>query len=327
MAKTIRWGILGTGSIAHKFATGLADLPDTELAAVGSRREETAHAFAEHFGIPRRHSSYQALADDPEVDVIYISTPHPFHLENTLLCLGAGRAVLCEKPFAMNAAEARRAVDFARERGLFLMEAMWTRFLPHMVRLGALVAEGAIGEPRMLQASIGFLRDSNPQGRLFDPDLGGGALLDLGVYAVALAHMLFGPPSEVAGFANLGSTGVDEEAALVLHHAGGRLSTLATAISLDTPREATLIGTEGWIQLHHRWWGPSNFTLHRGGEEPKFFDIPCPLNGYNYQALAVNEHLRAGELESDIMPLDDTLAIAETMDRARELWGLRYPME
>lgn len=327
MAKTIRWGILGTGAIANKFAVGLNHLPGTELVAVGSRSAETARTFGERFSVPRRHSSYQGLADDPEVDIVYVSTPHPFHLENTLLCLGAGKAVLCEKPFAMNAAEVGRAIHFARERGLFLMEAMWTRFLPHMMRVRELLAEGAVGELRMLQVNFGFRAEVEPQSRLFDPALGGGALLDVGVYSVALAHMLFGPPTEVAGFANLGSTGVDEEAALIFHHNEGQLSLLATAIRLDTPHEATLIGTDGWIQIHRSWWNSANFTLHRSGCDPELFEIPCPLNGYNYQVLAINKHLRAGGLESNIMPLDDTLAITETMDRLRDRWGLKYPGE
>jgi predicted dehydrogenase len=327
MTKTIRWGILGTGNIAGSFAQGLKDLPGIELGAVGSRAEKTARAFGERFDIPRHHANYEALVNDPNIDIIYISTPHPMHVDNAILCLSAGKHVLCEKPFAINAHEARRAIELARRQQLFLMEGMWTRFLPHIVRIRELVAEGAIGSPRALQANFGFRTNYDPNHRLFAPSLGGGALLDVGVYSIALAHMFFGPPSDVSGFANLAPTGVDEEAALVLRHVGGELSTLLTAIRLNTPHQATLIGVDGWIDLHPNWWSPSNFTVHRNGKEPEFFDIDTPLHGFSYEALAVSDHLRAGALESPVMPLKDTLAIAETMDQARQLWGITYPME
>ena len=327
MTKTIRWGILGTGNIAKSFAQGLKDLPGIELEAVGSRTEKTARGFGEQFGIPKHYASYEALVDDPNIDIIYISTPHPMHVDNVILCLSAGKHVLCEKPFAINAQEARRAMELAKRQQLFLMEGMWTRFLPHIVRIRELLEEGVIGNPRALQASFGFRTNYDPKHRLFDPSLGGGALLDVGVYSIALAHMFFGPPSDVSGFANLAPTGVDEEAALVLRHVGGELSTLLTAIRLNTPHRATLIGVDGWIDLHPNWWSPSNFTVNRNGEKPEFFDIETPLHGFSYEALAVSEHLRVGELESPIMPLRDTLAIAETMDQARQLWGITYPME
>ncbi|MFN8568711.1 MAG: Gfo/Idh/MocA family oxidoreductase [Kouleothrix sp.] len=187
----IRWGILGTGSIAGQFARGLAALDDAKLVAVGSRTAAAAAGFAQRVGAERAHGSYAELAHDPQVDAIYIATPHPLHHANTLLCLGAGKAVLCEKPFAINAGEAAAMIDAARARGLFLMEAMWTRFLPHMLRLRELLAAGVIGELRMLQADFGFRTEFNPHSRLFDPALGGGALLDVGIYPVSLASMLW----------------------------------------------------------------------------------------------------------------------------------------
>jgi predicted dehydrogenase len=207
------------------------------------------------------------------------------------------------------------------------MEAMWSRFLPHMVKVRDLLDKDTIGEVRMLEADFGFRTDVNPQGRLFDPELGGGALLDVGIYPVSLAFMLFGAPVEVKSFARLGTTGVDEEAAMLFSHRQGQLSLLSTAIRLNTPFEATIIGTKGYIRIHSPWWGPSNFTLHVGGKKPKKFNVKTPLNGYNYEALEVSQCLREGKLESDLMPLDETLAIMKTLDTIRSQWGLKYPME
>lgn len=219
-----RWGIIGTGNIASQFARGLALLDDAELVAVGSRTAESAHEFGERFGARTRHASYADLASDPDVDAVYIATPHPLHLENTLLGLEAGKAVLCERPFAINAHQAEVMIATARKRGVFLMEAMWTRFLPHMVRLREIVASGAIGELRMLQADFGFRTSFNPQGRLFDPALGGGALLDVGIYPISLASMLLGTPTRVTSMAHLGATGVDEQSAIILGYGGGQLA-------------------------------------------------------------------------------------------------------
>ena len=323
---TVRWGILGTGNIARQFAKGLDELPGTQLAAVGSRTRASAEAFAKAFGISTYYPSYEALAAS-DVDAVYVATPHTLHRDNTIMLLKAGKAVLCEKPFAINHAEAAEMVATARKRGVFLMEAMWTRFLPHMVRLRELLAEEVIGELRMLQADFGFRVDVNPEGRLFNPELGGGALLDVGVYPVALAHALFGPPTDIKGFANLGATGVDEEAATLFRHSGGRLALLSAAIRLNTPQEATLIGERGHIRLHSGWWRPSGFTVYRSGADPETVEPPCPLNGYNYEALEVGRCLREGLSESGTMPLDESLAILKTLDALRDQWGLRYPVE
>ncbi len=325
--ETVRWGILGAGRIAGIFATGLSALPDAELVAVGSRARETADAFADKFNIPRRHDSYEALARDPDVDVIYVATPHPLHKENTVLCLRAGKPVLCEKPFTLNAAEADEAIAVARERGVFLMEAMWPRFVPLWRKVRELLAEGAIGEVRMLSADLGFRSGFNPQGRLLNPELGGGALLDVGVYPVSLASMIFGPPSRIVSMAHLGETGVDEQAAMILGHDAGQLAILYTAIRTNTPHVATIMGADGMIDIHHDWHKPTAFTLKRAGQEPRRFEIPPEGNGYNYEAAEVARCLREGKLESDILPLDETRSIVQTLDRIRAQWGLRYPGE
>jgi predicted dehydrogenase len=255
----IRWGIMGTGAIAATFARGLTDLPDAVLVAVGSRTAQAAEQFGARFGVPRHHASYAALAADPEVDAVYIATPHPFHYPNARLCLAAGKAVLCEKPFTLNAREAAALIEEARARGVFLMEAMWTRCLPLFVRLRELLAAGAIGTPRMVQADFNFRTAVQPRSRLFDLELGGGALLDVGVYPVSLASMVFGTPTAITSQAHIGTTGVDEQCGLVLHHADGALAVLTAAIRTGGPNAALIRGTNGSIQIPRP---PSGSRLH-----------------------------------------------------------------
>lgn len=323
----IRWGIIGTGSIARLFARGLEQLADAELTAVGSRRQRSADEFGDTFNVPRRHASYEALAADPDVDVVYVSTPHPFHYENSLLCLDAGKAVLCEKPFTINAAEAGALIARAREKRLFLMEAMWTRFFPAAYRLRELLAQGVIGDVRLVQIDFGFRANFDPRGRLFDPKLGGGALLDIGVYVVSFASMVLGTPREAASLADLGTTGVDEQAAMTLKYDGGRLASLAVTLQADTPQEAIICGTKGRIRVHRRFFQPQKLTVEVYGAEHTEIEMPMQGNGYHYQAVEVARCLRAGQLESEVMPLDETLAIMQTLDRIRAPWGLRYPTE
>lgn len=327
MVQNIRWGILSTGNIAEQFAKGLAALDDATLVAVGSRSSQSADRFGDTYNVPHRHASYEALVADPEVDVIYVATPHPFHAENTLLCLRAGKHVLCEKPFALNATQAEKMVAEARARNLFLMDAMWTRFLPHMVRLRKLLAANVIGELRMLTANFGFRADFNPQSRLFDPALGGGGLLDVGIYPVALASMLFGAPQSIASQATLGETGVDEQTAITFRYEGGQLALLSCAIRTTTLHDAVVYGTQGHIRINAPWWSPSSLTLAVDGQAEQQLNFEQTGNGYNYEAAEVMRCIRAGETESPIMPLDETLALVRTLDATRAQWGLVYPGE
>ncbi|MBN1873996.1 MAG: Gfo/Idh/MocA family oxidoreductase [Anaerolineae bacterium] len=330
MATKIHWGILGTGNIAKKFAIGLTALPDAELVAVGSRKQETADTFGVQFNIPHSHANYEALAVDPDVDVVYIATPHPFHYENTLLCLDAGKAVLCEKPFAINAAQTRRMIDKAQEKKLFLMEAMWTRFLPIICKTRELIATGAIGEVQMLHADFGFRTHPNPESRLMNPALGGGGLLDVGIYPISLASMVFGdPPQVIQAMADLGKTGVDEQAVINFRYAGGKFAQLSCAIRTTTHHEASIFGTEGRIRLHAPWWRGTTLTLYTKPvpEGDNVIEMPFEGNGYNYEAAEVMTCLRAGKTESDTMPLNETLHLMETLDAIRGQWGLKYPME
>ena len=306
---------------------GLNSLPGAEVLAVGSRSRASAEEFADNWGVPRRHAGYDDLASDPDVDVVYIATPHPFHAENAMLCLEAGKGVLCEKPFCVNATEAERVVGIARERGLFLMEGMWTRFFPLMEEVRRLVSEGAIGEVRMLNVDFGFRAGLDPASRLFDPKLGGGALLDVGVYCVSFASMVLGEPSGSVGISHLGETGVDEQASVVLEHEGGRLANLSIGIRTATPQEATIMGTEGYVRIHAPWWRPKSMTIFRPGTEDETVDAPVSGNGFNYEAAEVMRCLEAGKMESDIMPLDETISVMRTMDGIRYAWGLRYPGE
>jgi predicted dehydrogenase len=327
MTHKFRWGILGTGTIARKFCDGVAALDDQEVSAVGSRQQAVADRFADEFGIVRRHGSYESLAADPTVDAIYVATPHSFHLEHTLLALRHGKHVLCEKPFAINASQAQVMVDEARARGLFLMEAMWTRFLPIMGEVRRLVAAGEIGEVRMVQADFGFRAAFNPAHRLFDPALGGGALLDVGVYPLSFASMLLGEPAQFASLAELGATGIDEQTAIVLGYPGGKLALLATAVTTETPHEATIMGTRGWLRLHRPWWVGRTLTIYRAGAEPETIDRPYIGNGYSHEASEVAKCVRAGRRESAVMPLDESLRIMATMDAIRGQLGMKYPME
>ncbi|MEM7331288.1 MAG: Gfo/Idh/MocA family oxidoreductase [Chloroflexota bacterium] len=327
MTQIIKWGILGPGAISRKFATGLQSADGAELLAIGSRNQERAQAFADEFGFSRAYGSYDELVNDPDVDAIYIGTPHSFHKAHSILCLRHGKHVICEKPFAINAKEAAEMIAVAREEKRVLMEAMWSRFLPTLVMVRALLNEEAIGEARMVQADFGFRTNVNPKGRLFDPALGGGALLDVGIYPVSLAYMLFGQPSQISSMANLGETGVDEETAVLFGYDTGQMAVLSTAIRLNTPHEAFILGTEGWIKIMNPWWVSNQIAVKRHGQEEEILDLPFKGNGYTHEAEEVMTLIREGRLESDVIPLDESLAIMQTLDEIRAELGVKYPME
>ena len=325
----IRWGILGTGGIANTFAKGVSFLPDTEVVAVGSRKQDTADAFADQYNIPHRHASYAALANDPDVDAIYVCTPHPMHKDAVMLSLQGGKAVLCEKPFTINAAEAEEMIRYARTHKLFLMEAMWTRFLPVMGKVRELIAQGAIGDVRAVMADFGFRTDFNPQSRLLAPELGGGALLDVGVYVTSFASMVLGGKlaPRIVSQADLGQTGVDEQSAFVLGYPQGRLAMLFCAVRTESPHEAIVMGEKGRIKVHAPFYHSTRLTLSVSGKDDQVIDVPYEGNGFNYEIAEVTRCLRAGKLESDILPLDETLAVMQTLDAVRAPWGLKYPSE
>jgi len=314
MTEPLRWGLIGTGWIADSFAADLAFTDSGRAVAVGSRRIETANSFADRFEIPNRHGSYEELVADPEVDVVYVATPHPLHHPNALLALGAGKPVLVEKPFTMNAAEARELVAAARAEKLFLMEAMWTRFLPHIAQIRRLIAEGALGEIVTVSADHGQWFAKDPEFRLFAPELGGGALLDLGVYPVSFASMLLGAPSTISALIEPAFSGVDGQTSMLFGYDSGAQAVLSCTSLAKSPTRAAIVGTEARIEIDGDFYSPSSFTLTtRSGEETRY-DEPHRGRGLWYQADEVARCLQGGLLESPLMPLDESVSIMQTMD-------------
>ena len=326
---TVRWGILATGGIARAFTRDLATLPEGEVVAVGSRSPDSARRFADEHGIPRAYGSWAELAADPDVDVVYVATPHSAHLEAATVCLEAGKAVLCEKPLTLNLAQARELVALARRRRVFLMEAMWTYCNPVVRRMLDLVADGAIGDVRSVHADFGIAAPADASHRLRDPRLGGGALLDLGVYPVSFAHLVLGEPSSVAAWAHLTPEGVDETTGVLLGYDSGAVATLSCSIAAASPTVAAVSGTRGRIELPHGFFSPQSFRLHRQGREPEEITLPEARDGagYTHEAAEVMRCLREKETESPLVPLDGTLAVMATLDAVRERIGVRYPQD
>ncbi|MFE6946242.1 Gfo/Idh/MocA family protein [Streptomyces chartreusis] len=326
----VRWGILATGGIAAAFTADLVDLPDAEVVAVASRRQESADAFAERFGIPRAYGDWTSLAEDGDIDVVYVATPHSAHREAAGLCLEAGRHVLCEKAFTLNAREAAELVALAKARGSFLMEAMWMYCNPLVRRLKALVDDGAIGEVRHVQADFGLAGPFPPSHRLRDPAQGGGALLDLGVYPVSFAQLLLGEPSDVTARATLSAEGVDLQTGALLSWDDGALASLHCSIVGGTATAASITGSAGRIDVPGGFFFPECFVLHRDGRDPEEFTAdPAdgPRNTLRHEAAEVMRALRAGESESPLVPLEGTLAVMRTLDAIRDRVGVRYPGE
>jgi predicted dehydrogenase len=329
--EAVNWGILGPGRIAHRFAEGLSHAAGARLAAVGSRSAERAAQFAAQYGgepgTARAHAGYEALAADPGVDAVYVATPHPQHAAACLLCLEAGKHVLCEKPLTVNAAEARAVADCARDRGLLLVEGMWTRFIPATVALRELIAGGEIGEPHVVHADIGFASTPDPASRLYAPALAGGALLDIGVYGVSFASMLLGSPASVSASAHIGTTGVDERTAVSLSYPGGAVAALTCSITTSSPHLAYVTGSDGYVTVGPPFWLGDRLTVHRGDAAPDERSYPIAGNGFNYEAEHFMELIRAGATESPVMPLAESIAISETLDAVRRAIGVSYPFE
>ncbi|MEV8370632.1 Gfo/Idh/MocA family oxidoreductase [Microbacterium sp. NPDC064584] len=323
----LRWGILATGGIAHAFASDLRTAGLT-LTAVGSRSAESGERFSREFDIPRVHSSYADLVSDPDVDIVYVSTPHPMHADNAILALENGKHVLVEKPFTLNGAEAARVQDVARRTGLLAMEAMWTRYLPHMLRVRELVQEGALGDIRALTADHTQKISTDPAHRLNDIALGGGALLDLGIYPISFAWDILGAPTSVTAAANLGATGVDDEVATIFTHERGAVSTSLSASHAAGPNTASIIGTEARIDIDRVWYTPTSFRLvSPDGTVRESFESDIEGRGMQFQALAAERYVASGANDSDILPLSETVAIMDTLDEVRRQIGLRYPGE
>jgi predicted dehydrogenase len=320
----IRWGILGAGGIAATVSADIAGTPGNELAAVAARDADRAAAFAARHGVPRSYGSYAELVADPEVDVVYIATTHAQHRDNALLALRAGKPVLVEKAFTLTARQAREVVAEARARGLLCMEAMWMRVHPLIRTLQDLLAEGAIGEVVGVRADLSKHFPYDPAGRLYDPAVGGGALLDLGVYPATFAWMLLGRPDTQAVAGSLAPTGTDLTAALQWGYADGRVAQIYCSAAGYSPYAGLVTGTEGWLKLDTRVHHPTTLTFSDG----RVLEAPAQVgNGYGYQVAEVARCLREGLRESPYVPLDDTIGILEVLDDARRQLGVHYPAD
>ncbi len=324
MARTINWGIIGLGKIAHKFAQDLKMVKDARLLAVASSSTGRSQEFAKTYGAQYDYGTYEGILECPDLDVVYIATPHNLHYENTLLCLRKGIAVLCEKPFSITAAQTAEMIETARSSNTFLMEALWTRFLPMMEKVLELIASGAIGEVWSVKADFGFKADFEPRSRLYDPQLGGGALLDIGIYPVFLAQLLFGKPEKIKALAHMGPTGVDEETGVIFEYSGGQMAHLHASIRSKTKTEAFIYGELGTIHIHSRWHESSGFTLLIPDQRPQDFMFTMRGKGYNFEAQEVVLCLQEGLKESPRWPLESTRSLMTLLDDIRREAGIVY---
>jgi len=323
MTQPVRWGILGTGKIARAFATALGDVPDAVLAGVASRSQDKADAFAGEFGAGAAYGSYEALAAAGDIDLVYIATPHPQHAANALLVLEAGKGALVEKAFTVNAREAEQVIALARAKKLFLMEAMWTRFLPALAEVKRIIASGEIGEVSQVVADFGFTASFGPEHRVFNAALGGGALLDLGIYPLSIAASLLGPVREVKAEAQLGPTGVDVQTGFTLRHAGGGMSVCSCSFLARTPGELTVSGTRGHVRMNTMFHRARSVTVALE-DGTRTVDTPYLGNGYVHEVIEAQRCWRAGLAESPGMTHDETLALMRVMDEIRRQVGVAY---
>lgn len=325
MNRTYRWGILGPGRIAHKFARDMAVLPQAKLHAVASRSIDRAREFAAQYGAAHAFGSYEELYLCPDLDVIYIATPHQGHFPWTMRSLEHGIPVLVEKPFAINSHQARAMAEAAQNKGVFLMEALWTRFLPTMTRLQAILSEESLGKILGIKADFGFKPPFDPQSRIFNPGLGGGALLDIGIYPVFLAQFLLGKPSAIVASGILGPTGVDEELGLLMKFPGGQMAHLHATVRFQTKTEAFVYFERGTVNLYSRWFEPTTMSVLRPSERPEILNFEYPCGGFSFQIAEVMHCLDAGLQESPRMPLAFSIELMETLDAVRNQIGLKYP--
>ena len=322
----IRWGILSTGSIANSFVKDLQYVPDADVVAVGSRTQESADQFADKYNIPKRYATYEALANDPDIDVIYIATPHSMHAENGIMCMRAGKAVLCEKAFTITAREAEQMIAVAREEKVFLMEALVTRHFPVIHKVLDWVNSGLIGEVRMVHANRCARGQFRHEQRHLNPELGGGSLLDVGIYVIGFASMIYGKaPLDAFGYGHVGEFGSDEQGATLLQYENGALAMLSFALRTAAVNEAYIYGTKGHIKLPALFAVPEKAILRVDGKEDVVFEEKLIGNGLHYQVLEVHRCLREGLLESPRMPLEESLQLMQTMDKIRAPWSFSYP--
>ncbi len=315
--KIFNWGVVGPGKIAHKFVEDLLTLPNARLHGVASRSLERAQQFADQYNAPHAYGSYEALVNCPELDVVYIATPHSGHCKNTLLFLNNKIPVLCEKPMGVNPEEVQQMITAARDQQTYLMEALWTRFLPAIQKVITLINEGQIGEVQTIKADFGFQATFDPKSRLFDPELAGGALLDIGIYPAFLATLIFGKPNSVKATAFSGSTGVDESNAMLLGYPSGKMAILTSTILHETATVAEIYGTKGKIMIPSRWHESKTVTLIDGEGKEEVFTFDYPQRGYHAEAAAVMEDLSNNKQENSFWSLEDSLNLSTLLDQVK----------
>lgn len=327
MAQKIRWGILGCGKIARKFAADLAHVDDAELIAVAARQKETAEAFAKDYPAKYIHQGYDALVQNDEVDVIYIATPHSHHYENTLLCLNNGKAVLCEKAFAVNAKQAAKMIALAKEKNIFLMEALWTKFLPHYKTVLQMICDGKIGEIKSVSANFGFKPVPPFAQRIYDPALAGGTMLDIGIYNVFIVLSVLGKPASIDAVMTPAETGVDDQCAVTFNYNNGAIAQMFSSFAGNLATEAHINGSEGRLKLCHRFYAPEAVIEYYPGFMDSIEIIAKEKEegwGYQHEARHVGECLRQGLKESPVVSFADTMLLMETLDAIRYKAGILY---
>lgn len=326
--KKIRWGIIGTGNIAAKFATALKSMEDSILVAVASRSDSRAKDFSERFGTDRSYGSYEKLAKDTDIDVIYIAVPHSEHKSMVKLCIRNNKAVLCEKPFTINSKDTKELISMAKHNKVFLMEAMWTKLLPANLKVKEWIKEGRIGKVLHIKSTFGLHSDYDEDSRLYNPSLGGGALLDLGVYPISYTTFLLEKtPDRITSSAVIGKSCVDEQNVIIFQYEDGVLVDLSSAISAEIGDDAIIVGEKGIIEVDSFWKADSARLYDNNYKCLDTFKETFRVNGYEYEAAEVNRCLREGLLESPLNPLKETLENMKLMDEIRAQWGLTYPGE
>lgn len=321
--KKLRWGIIGLGKIAHKFAEDILLVNQAELYAVASRIKGKADLFANQYSATKAYGSYQELADDPQIDAVYIATPHVFHKENSILCLNQGKAVMCEKPLGMNSSEVNEMIAAAKANQCLLMEALWTSFLPHFQKVLKLVADDAIGRILSLEAEFCFKPEFNPASRIFNKHLGGGSLLDIGIYPIFLAHSLLGLPKTIEAGATFYENSVDSSCKMIFEYSDSVKAYLKCSFLEPTPIEATIIGEKGSIRIHSPFHSPTSVTIENDGKS-KTIDNTVSGNGYAYEIEHFCKLFLKGKTESNVMTFDRSRQLMELMDAVRERIGLYY---
>jgi predicted dehydrogenase len=320
--KNIRWGIIGLGKIANKFATDLASIEHVELVAVASRNIQNANNFAEKYNAKKAYSSYEELAKDTNVDAVYIATPHSFHKEHAILCLQNKKAVLCEKPFAMNLSEVAEMIQVAKENNVLLMEALWSFFLPHFTYVLDLVKSEKFGKLKSLEADFGFHTPYNTDSRLFKKELGGGSLLDIGIYPIFAALATLGEPDAIDASATFFENGADASCDMVFQYKNAK-ATLKSTLLKETPSVAILKFDKAIVKLNSQFHQSSSITVIQNNTE-EIINFDFKTIGYNYETEHFNNLLRAGEKESNIMTFEFSKNLINTLDKVREIIGLTY---